>query len=291
MNWVWENSQAAGNSRLVLLAIADRCHEDGSGAWPALETLQGKTLLSESTVRRCINDLVVIGELEIGRRKGRSNTYRIRYESRVSQPAIPARTVVAEEGCQIDTPSEKPPSAVKPRQFDRGAKSEQRGVSTPERGGVPAVTPDPSSTPKTSVHSDVPERRKADGQSIRGFLGWFCDAYRAALRAPYRVNAKRDVPQAKSLLTHFGDEELRAMAQAMLDEQHDTFIVKSDRGIGVLSTKSNWLASRRAALSQRTITASKSWSCPHVVECPNQGICDSRLTSPWKYKLREGVSA
>ncbi len=35
MNWVWANSSASGNERLVLLALADACsRDDGTGCWP-----------------------------------------------------------------------------------------------------------------------------------------------------------------------------------------------------------------------------------------------------------------
>jgi biotin operon repressor len=76
MTWVWDHSQARGNDRLVLLAIADHAHDDGAGAWPSQELLTQKTHLSESTVRRCIRSLEDLGELVTDR--GRlGNRYRV----------------------------------------------------------------------------------------------------------------------------------------------------------------------------------------------------------------------
>lgn len=63
MAQVWDESEATGNARLVLLAIADSCDHDGTNAWPAVATIARKTLLSERTVQRKIKELCELGEL------------------------------------------------------------------------------------------------------------------------------------------------------------------------------------------------------------------------------------
>lgn len=286
MNWVWECSQAVGNNRLVLLAIADRCQENGAGAWPALEDLQAKTLLSESTVRRCIQALIKSGELETKARKGRTNTYRIRYESRSAREAAPARTdEPSHEGCQIDTPAQlEGVSLLKPRQIDRGVSSERGGVSPDERGGVSAVTPEPSLTSSTSVPRAVREdRRTNDGQRIRVFLAWWCDTYRQHLRATYRVVAKRDVNAVRQLLELYGEDGLKAMCVLLFTEKQDAFITKSDRGVGVLLVKASWLASRRAE-AERRVAVDVSFPCQHVPRCNSRLICEHRKVHPERYQ-------
>ena len=65
MAQVWDVSEAVGNARLVLLAIADSCDHDGTNAWPAVATIAKKTLLSERTVQRKIKELVSLGELRV----------------------------------------------------------------------------------------------------------------------------------------------------------------------------------------------------------------------------------
>jgi hypothetical protein len=70
MQWVWNHSAARGNSRLVLLAIADHAHDDGGGAWPSQEALARKCLVSKKTVQRAIADLVELTELEVERYGG-----------------------------------------------------------------------------------------------------------------------------------------------------------------------------------------------------------------------------
>lgn len=66
MNWVWEHSRSTGNDRLVLLAIADTAHDDGTNAYPKSATIQRKCGgISERTVTRCIERLVEMNELYV----------------------------------------------------------------------------------------------------------------------------------------------------------------------------------------------------------------------------------
>lgn len=78
MTVVWEHSRADSTGVLVLLAIADHAHDDGSKAWPSVGTLAKKTRLSPRSVRRQLLKLVSLGELEIlkgGQGVGNSNCY------------------------------------------------------------------------------------------------------------------------------------------------------------------------------------------------------------------------
>jgi hypothetical protein len=81
MSAVWENSKQHQGSLLVLLAIADYAHEDGSGAYPAIETLARKSRLSLRQTRRAIQTLVQAGELVVEHNKGpnRVNLYRVTF--------------------------------------------------------------------------------------------------------------------------------------------------------------------------------------------------------------------
>jgi hypothetical protein len=72
---VFDNSRHAGGELLVLLAIADHAHEDGTGAFPALATLARKTKLGESTIRRHIQTLQATGELRRERRRRKNGTW------------------------------------------------------------------------------------------------------------------------------------------------------------------------------------------------------------------------
>lgn len=78
MTWVWEHSQSGGNSRLVLLSMADNANDTGL-CWPSLDGIATRARVSVDTVRRAIRHLVDLGELVIEEQgSGRRNShYRI----------------------------------------------------------------------------------------------------------------------------------------------------------------------------------------------------------------------
>ena len=82
MDWVWRNSIHKGTALLVMLAIADHCHDDGDGAYPSSEILARKTRLSTRQVKRVVQQLEASGELEINERAGPkgANVYRITFQ-------------------------------------------------------------------------------------------------------------------------------------------------------------------------------------------------------------------
>jgi Helix-turn-helix domain len=57
MVWVLEHSDETLGRRLVLLALADKANDDGTGAWPSVETLARSARLSTRQVQRCLRDL------------------------------------------------------------------------------------------------------------------------------------------------------------------------------------------------------------------------------------------
>lgn len=66
MGWVWDRSRSKGTERLLMLAIADHAHHDGTGAYPSNETLAEMLGgVDESTVRRLIRKCVALGELDV----------------------------------------------------------------------------------------------------------------------------------------------------------------------------------------------------------------------------------
>lgn len=78
-SFVWDNSQASEGALLVLLAIADFAHDDGTGAWPTVATLGRKARLSERGVQYAIRRLEELGELVVGYKAGPGgrNLYRV----------------------------------------------------------------------------------------------------------------------------------------------------------------------------------------------------------------------
>lgn len=62
--WVWEHSSSRGNTRLVLLSIADRVADEQCVAWASLASLAKRANASRSTVREALDRLLDSGELE-----------------------------------------------------------------------------------------------------------------------------------------------------------------------------------------------------------------------------------
>lgn len=77
---VWEHSQQKGSTLLVLLAIADYAHDDGTGAWPSIATLARKSRMTRRNVQLVIRQLERSKELKVRCRAGphRCNMYEVK---------------------------------------------------------------------------------------------------------------------------------------------------------------------------------------------------------------------
>lgn len=112
-SWVWEHSGAAGNSLLVLLALADNARDDGL-CWPSLRTVAMKTRLSEDAVRRRIQRLADDGLVVVTPRPGTSNLIRIAMET-PSDSSTPRELLPLAGALPHPSPSSRggtPPQAV-----------------------------------------------------------------------------------------------------------------------------------------------------------------------------------
>jgi hypothetical protein len=75
--WTWTDSCSEKSARLVMLAIAAHCNEDGY-AWPGLETIMRCTKLSKPIVLQALEKLTELKELTItkgGNGAGDTNRY------------------------------------------------------------------------------------------------------------------------------------------------------------------------------------------------------------------------
>lgn len=78
LTWVFKYSEAKLANRLVLLALADYAHDDGSKAFPSIPTLAAKARVSERTAIRCLQALVKDGEIEqTGKTRGGTKIYKV----------------------------------------------------------------------------------------------------------------------------------------------------------------------------------------------------------------------
>ena len=62
---VWQNSEHKGGDLLLLLAIADYAHDDGTNAYPTIETLARKTRLTQRAVQYGLRALESAGSIII----------------------------------------------------------------------------------------------------------------------------------------------------------------------------------------------------------------------------------
>lgn len=78
---VWANSQAKGNDRLILLAIADEANDEGANAFPSMRRLANKANCHTDTAVECVKSLEALGELFVQRPakpgRGRFNRYTV----------------------------------------------------------------------------------------------------------------------------------------------------------------------------------------------------------------------
>ncbi len=149
MVWVFRHSTARLADRLVLLAIADEADDDGTNAWPSQRRIADKARLGQSTVRRAIENLERLGELEVERpeRTGRGHYNRYR--------------VLMEKGAQSEHLSgERAPE-----------KRAETRLNAPLSGAYPQ-TPRPVDQEQTDVEltlDAVPALRKATVEEIFDF--------------------------------------------------------------------------------------------------------------------------
>lgn len=112
-SWVYQDSEARGNERLVLLAIADEANDDGTNAYPGIATIAHKARLNERTTMRCLDRLEEAGRLKVVRpeRKGRgySNTYVVVMQEPGAQ-SVKGDTLSPLEDGEGEQPSACPPA-------------------------------------------------------------------------------------------------------------------------------------------------------------------------------------
>ena len=128
MSWALRHSRSKLGDRLVLLALAEAAHDDGTYAFPKVATLAIRANLSERQVQRCLRNLVGLGEIEqTGQTKSGTNIYSvtgyIRHEGgdNMSPPAGAGVTPTSPLGVTPTSPElsveplEEQPLAAKPR--------------------------------------------------------------------------------------------------------------------------------------------------------------------------------
>lgn len=125
MAWVLEFSESRLSDRLVLLALAEYAHDDGTMAFPSVETLAYKARVNERTCRRSLRNLEESGEIEpMGTTKYGTVIYR------VLMPSV--------EGGQIARGGRLPGGHPVP---EGGANTTEGGTDCPPTRKEPSLNP------------------------------------------------------------------------------------------------------------------------------------------------------
>lgn len=180
--WAWQQA-ITPNLKLVLVALADHAHDDGSGAYPSKALLSAKTGYSERQVQRILGELVGAGVIRalVGATRYRpteyalcmSDTFMISRD--LSCPPAPTR------GDNMSPLSEDP-----------GETSETSRGDTSGTSGETLVSPEPSVEP--SVETTTSNAPDGDVGTIPGL-----DHLEAPATGKGAPEKEPEVPTADSL--------------------------------------------------------------------------------------------
>lgn len=114
MVWVLDHSEARLGARLVLLALAEFAHDDGSKAYPKVETLMRRSGLSERAVQYALRRLIRDGEIEqTGTSPSGTIVYRVLMGAKSAPPGVQKATSELAPDPRTKNPSEPNGSAQK----------------------------------------------------------------------------------------------------------------------------------------------------------------------------------
>lgn len=79
LSWVLDNSEAPGNDRLVLIAIADEADDDGTNSYPSIDRIARRARVNKRTTMRALERLEETGELVVQRPEVQGRGHHNRY--------------------------------------------------------------------------------------------------------------------------------------------------------------------------------------------------------------------
>lgn len=136
--WVLRYSEERLGNRLVLLVLADKANDDGTGAWPSVDTISRESRLSRRAVQECLRSLESSGAIvERGKSRAGTHVYDVVMGGAESAPG--------------------------------GAESDVEGAQETARGGAVAA-PEPSREP-----SEVQPSRELARASLQRARTWSVD--------------------------------------------------------------------------------------------------------------------
>lgn len=187
MTWVWEHSPASGGELLVQLAIADHASDDGTNAWPSVETLARKCRVHPRTIQRSIRSLVAMGQLAVvehgGNVAGRSRREQPNAYTVTMRHPVADRHPVAAEDAPPRQDAADPPGVGATQTIHEPSTEPSISRATPplELVTQPGAAPDPFAAFWTAYPRKVgkPAAERAYRSAVKG--GAKPDAIRAGL--------------------------------------------------------------------------------------------------------------
>lgn len=164
------------NRRLLLLTMADKANDDGSGIYASIKTLAEDSEMSVSTVRRLIKDFLDEGVLiHVGERKcvnGYTNEYSLVEGAIDKLPLLPSRQRLKERKANKDPFHADTPVTVKG--VESGADPCHRDTPplSPGQGTPVTVTPKPILEPIQEPESPPPPKGGRAARAARISEGW-----------------------------------------------------------------------------------------------------------------------
>lgn len=234
MIWALNHSRSKLAARLVLIALANNAHHDGTDCYPSIAYIAEKANVSPSSVRTAIKDLVELGELEVtyngGARgpNGTTNYYRIimrDYPPKVTKrnrtrPGTPSESEPRQnlDPSKVLTPAESAPlqnSSQGVQILASGGPDSGGGtVLEPTRTKTSAALtldgdPAPAAGAGSGGPSDDGGRDPVTGRyprTAQGLVRWWIDEVRREKGLPEYVPPGRHLGHASRLLREMLEE-------------------------------------------------------------------------------------
>lgn len=213
MSLVWEHSEQKEGALLVLLALADFAHDDGTMAFPSIKTLAKKARLSDRSVQYALRKLEEDGEIErTGTHQSGVAIYRVILGvQNLHGGAKSAPGAKSAQGCNLEQRG--------------GAKSAPKSLRTREPLDIPPLSPtgeeDEVTPPGTGVLPPAAKPRKprqakrekddpywSQGEHLTQFNAWYAQYPRkvdpqGAMKA-WRVTLANDDTDERTMRALWG---------------------------------------------------------------------------------------
>jgi hypothetical protein len=147
---VWQGSGHKSGNLLVLLALADHADDQGK-AWPGIPLLARKARLSERHARRCLNQLIASGEVEIlpNRAPSGRKWYQIRLDQ-LSPDNLSARTSASDDVTPVSNKTDTADRVADPTYIEE-----------------PSIKPSEQSSSQTKISHSNPQNPFGKNRSRR----------------------------------------------------------------------------------------------------------------------------